>query len=402
MKIVQINTSVNTGSTGRIAEQIGYKAIENGYSSTIAYGISGKGKSRSSLINIGSKSDRLLHGLKTRLFDLHGFGSKKATLRLIKELEELNPDVIGMHNLHGYYLNVEMLFDYLKKVQKPVVWTFHDCWPFTGHCTYFDSVGCTKWIDGCFNCPKTRYYPASYGFDNSKWNYKKKMELFNGVDNLMIVTPSHWLADLVKQSFLKKYPVNVIHNGVDTEVFKPATGELPSGIEFDGRKVVLGVASVWDERKGLEDFIELNKRLDDEYQMILVGLNKKQLSNLPSGITGIYRTENVHQLAALYGAANIFVNPTWQDNFPTTNIEALACGTPVITYNTGGSPEAVDESTGFVVQKGDLDGIVQSLKEVSEKSREKYREQCRKRAVANYNKEDRFQDYIELYESMLA
>lgn len=401
MDILQINTSVNTGSTGRITEQIGQKAIQNGHSSTIAFGVRGNGESCSKLIRIGSKPDRVLHGLKTRMFDLHGFGSKRATEIFVKKLETLAPDVIGLHNLHGYYLNIEVLFSYLKEVRKPIVWTFHDCWPFTGHCTYFDSVGCEKWIDGCFNCPKTKFYPASYGADNSKWNYERKKELFNGIKNLRIITPSHWLAGLVKQSFLKEYPVNVINNGVDTDVFAPEVQEIPSSLQLDNRKIVLGVASVWDKRKGLQDFIELNKIIGKDFRIVLVGLSIEQIKDLPGGITGFARTENVNQLAALYGIADVFVNPTWQDNFPTTNIEALACGTPVITYNTGGSPEAVNEKTGFVVEQGDLDGVVQALKKISEKNRESSRKICRKHALEHFNKEERFQDHIELYSSFV-
>lgn len=402
MKILQINTSVNTGSTGRIAEQIGQKAIQNGHSSIIAYGKSEGGGSQSKLIKVGNRSDILFHGLKTRLFDLHGFGSKKATLTLVEKLKKINPDVIGLHNLHGYYLNIEVFFNYLKESQKPVVWTFHDCWPFTGHCTFFDSVGCEKWIDGCFDCPKTRMYPASYGLDNSKRNYARKKELFNGLDKLQIITPSRWLANLAEKSFLNEYTVKVIHNGVDIDMFKPDVSDLPASLKLRGKKIVLGVASTWDRRKGLEDFLKLNKVLSNDYRIILVGLDENQLKDLPSGITGIARTENVQQLAALYGMADVFVNPTWQDNFPTTNIEALACGTPVITYNTGGSPEAVDKQTGIVVGQGDTDALKAAIKEITQKDKSEYRQKCRQRALNYFNKEERFQDYLDLYERMLG
>ncbi|PKD43250.1 glycosyltransferase [Rhodohalobacter barkolensis] len=402
MIILQINTSVNTGSTGRITEQIGRKAIQNGHISSIAYGVSGSEDSRSKLIKVGSRPEMMLHGLKTRMFDLHGFGSKNATLALIDKIKIIKPDVIGLHNLHGYYLNIEVLFNFLKESQKSVVWTFHDCWPFTGHCTYFDSVGCKKWINGCYDCPKTRFYPASYGLDNSKWNYEKKKELFNGLENLRIVTPSQWLAGLVKKSFLKKYPVDVIHNGVDIDIFTPQAKELPSGFEQDERKIVLGVASVWDKRKGLEDFKKLRQILDKSFRIVLVGLNNEQLSDLPSGITGIARTENVHQLAALYGLAEVFVNPTWQDNFPTTNIESLACGTPVITYDTGGSPESINRQTGKKVDQGDITGIKNAIVEIAEKGKSFYKDKCREQAISHYDKNDRFQDYVNLYEELVT
>lgn len=403
MKLLQINTTVNTGSTGRIMEGIGQQAISSGFNSTVAYRKAGPNGSMSKQLKIGNELERYLHGIKSLVLDLHGFGSKKATEELVGQIRKIDPDIIGLHNLHGYYLNVEILFQYLKEVQIPVVWTFHDCWPFTGHCTYFDSVGCEKWKTQCFDCPKTRMYPASYGLDNSKWNYRKKRELFAGLDNLTIVTPSKWLADLVNKSFLQEYPVEVIHNGIDLEQFTPdGRDDLPPGFVPDRRKIILGVASVWDRRKGLDDFLKLNEMLDGEFRIVLVGLNETQLNDLPATITGIARTENISQLATLYRKAHAFVNPTWQDNFPTTNIEALACGTPVVTYRTGGSPEAVDEQTGVVVEQGNIELLKAAVEEISKKERNQYRQACRQRALNHFKKEDRFRDYLDLYERMLG
>lgn len=399
MKLLQINTTVNTTSTGRIAEEIGQTVMDAGHKSVIAYRKEGPADSRSKLIKIGNDLDMYLHGIKTRLFDLHGFGSKRATRGLVNEIEKEDPDVIGLHNLHGYYLNIEILFNYLKKVQKPVVWTFHDCWPFTGHCAYFDSVDCTKWKTGCHDCPLKTKYPASYLVDNSEWNFAKKRELFNGLENLTIVTPSRWLSELVKKSFLQNYPVEVIHNGIDTTVFSPSSENLPAELILRNKKIVLGVASVWDQRKGLQDFIKLNSVLGSDYQIVLAGLNETQRKDLPDGITAIPRTENVQQLAALYSAAEVFVNPTWIDNFPTTNIEALACGTPVITYKTGGSPEAIDSETGLVVEQGDIQGLNKAILKVSKNGKELYRSKCRMRAENYFNKDERFRDYLKLYES---
>jgi len=398
MKLLQINTTLNTTSTGRIAEEIGICAIEQGYESYAAYSRIGPGGSRSQTIKIGSELDSYLHGVKTRVLDRHGFGSSGATRELVEKIREIDPDVIGMHNLHGYYLNVEILFHYLKEVQKPVVWTFHDCWPFTGHCCYFDRVGCEKWKSECNSCPLKTYYPASYGLDSSTKNFHQKRELFTGLENLTIVTPSRWLKELVEQSFLQEYPVEVIHNGIDLETFKPGTKHLPEEVKKISEKIILGVASVWDDRKGLLEFEKLSSLLDDEYRIVLVGLSEEQIGKLPDAITGIARTENVQQLASLYSVAHGFVNPTLSDNFPTTNIEALACGTPVITYITGGSPEAVDERTGFVVDQGDLEAVIKAIEKISESGPDSYRDPCRTKAVENYNKEDRYRDYVRLYE----
>ena len=402
MKLLQINTTLNITSTGRITEDIGTSAMEHGFESYAASRRIGPNGSRSKTIKIGNNLDRYLHGIKTRVLDRHGFGSAAATRELVKKIKQINPDFIGLHNLHGYYLNVEVLFNYLKEVQKPVVWTFHDCWPFTGHCSYFDRVDCKKWKTECHNCPLKTYYPASYGLDNSRNNFHQKKELFTGLKNLTIVTPSHWLKDLVQKSFLKEYPVRVIHNGIDLETFSPRTEHLPAPVKNVDKKIVLGVASVWDDRKGLQEFLKLAQVLNDEYQVVLAGLSNNQISSLPKEILGIARTENVQQLASLYSAAEAFVNPTFSDNFPTTNIEALACGTPVITYNTGGSPEAVDEITGFVVEKGNIEGIVHSLNTISEKNRQSFTTPCRNRALQHYSKEDRFRDYVDLYGKMLG
>lgn len=399
MKVLQVNTTVNTGSTGRITEEIGQKLIDYGHHSYIAYSRIGPNGSSSKLIKIGNKLDQYLHGLKTRLFDLHGFGSKQATGDLISEIDSIDPDVIGLHNLHGYYLNIEILFKYLKEKKKPVIWTLFDCWPFTGHCTYFESIGCKRWIDGCYDCPKKNSYPASYGLDNSSNNYKNKRELFTGLDNLTIITHSNWLRDLVKKSFLQSYPVKVIRSGVDLGTFD-INKESPDLLRNESRKIILGVANLWNRRKGLDDFIQLSKLLKNKYQIVLIGLNNKQKEALPDNIIGLLRTESVEQLATYYCAADVFVNPTTADNFPTTNLEALACGTPVITYDTGGSPEAVSEDTGIVVPQGNVNELSKAVETLLKKEKSFYSGKCRKRAEDLFNKEDRYKDYLDIMESL--
>lgn len=407
MKLMLINTSVNSGSTGRIAEEIGQTAIYNGYESYFAYGRLGR-PSKSTLIRIGNDTDIKLHGIKSMLFDKHGFGSKTATRRFIAEIERIQPDVINLHNIHGYYLNVEILFEYLATKNIPIVWTLHDCWPFTGHCSYFDRYHCMRWKTGCYSCPNYKGYPKSLFLDRSKTNYARKKELFNKPKNITFVAVCNWMANNVKASFLGAYPVETIYNGVDLDVFRPRFNgkELEDfklfkqklGIK-DGVNIVLGVASIWDKRKGLDDFVKLRDMLNDEYAIILVGLSDKQIQSLPQGIVGIKRTESVEQLAELYSLADVFVNPTYVDNFPTTNIEALACGTPVITYKTGGSPEAIDEMTGVVVEQGNINKLKEAIESVA-KDKAMYTGKCRERAVNLYNKQDRFNDYINLFYSL--
>lgn len=401
MKILQINSIVNSGSTGRIAEEIGSQIIKEGHESYIAFG-RGNRPSASKLIKIGSFKDVLLHGLYSLFFDKHGFGSIQSTRKLIKQIDEIKPDVIGLHNVHGYYINVELLFNYIKIKNIPIIWTFHDCWPFTGHCAYFDSISCEKWKTACTNCELKNKYPKSILIDNSSHNYFKKKNLFNQVNNVTIVTPSIWLKNIVKDSFLKHSVVH-IPNGVDLTVFKPVLdlNEIKDKYNIGSKKVVLGVASIWDKRKGLDDFIKLKFDSNSEVKIVLVGLSKLQIKNLPPNIIGIERTESISELAALYSLADVFVNPTYIDNFPTTNIESLACGTPVITYKTGGSPEAIDEFTGIIVEKGNLSSLENAINHVLILGKENYSKACRERAEKFYDKNDKYNDYFNLYETIL-
>jgi glycosyltransferase involved in cell wall biosynthesis len=403
MKILQVSSTLNTSAIGRIAEEIGQMAIKRGHESIVAYSHLGTNGSESQVIKVGNTLDTYLHGIKTRIFDRHGLGSKLATRKLITQIQEINPDVIGIHNVHGYYLNMKIFFDYLKKAKKPVIYTLHDCWSFTGHCSYFDFVDCDRWKTGCYDCPSKKAYPASMFIDRSKKNYAEKKVIFNGVANLTIVTPSEWLAKLVKQSFLSSYPIQVINNGVNTSVFTPAgSSVIRDKYQIGSKKMILGVAYIWSHRKGLNEFIELSKQIPEDYFIFLVGLSSDQISKLPPNIKGIARTENVNELAELYSAADVFVNPTWQDNFPTTNLESLACGTPVVTYNTGGSPEAIDEKTGIVVEKGDINGLQNAIERIIENGKAFYSLNCRERAIALFKKEDRNADYLELYQKMLS
>lgn len=401
IKILQINIVVKYGSTGHIAEEIGQTALLKGWESYIAYGRNPRA-SKSTLIRIGTDFDVKMHGLYTLLFDGHGLASKNATKDFIKQIQEIKPDIIHLHNIHGYYINYEILFDYLKSANIPVVWTLHDCWAMTGHCAYFEFAGCDKWKTQCYECPLRATYPASLFFDRSKVHYLQKKELFNSVAKMILVPVSEWLANIVRQSYLSKYPVRVINNGINPEVFYPRhIEELALKNELSNRFVILGVAHIWSERKGLNDFIKLSKVIASDCSIVLIGLSDKQRKNLPSNIIGLSATENVNQLAEFYSLANVFINPTWEDNFPTTNIEALACGTPVITYKTGGSVEAVDEDTGFVVEQGDIHGLLTAIDCIKRKDKSEYIDICRSRAISKFNKNDRYLDYINLYDQLI-
>lgn len=364
MKVLMINVVCGIRSTGRICTDLAAALEIQGHEVKIAYGRENVPEQfQKYAVRIGSDLGVKLHGLKARLLDGCGRGSKKATEKFIAWVKEYNPDVIHIHNIHGYYINIEVLFRYLRVCGKKIIWTLHDCWAFTGHAAYCEAANCERWTNGCYNCPKKDDYPASL-IDRSSVNWKMKEALMTGIPQMTIVTPSEWLARLVEKSYLSQYDVKVIHNGIDTHVFKPVNcDEMKRKLQIGDNKVILGVAAVWDERKGLKDFIELNKRMGEAYRMILVGLSQKQIKRLPENIIGLERTDSVRQLVELYSLADFFINPTYEENYPTTNLEAIACGTPVITYQTGGSPESA-RLYGCVVEQGDIAGIVNALEQV--------------------------------------
>lgn len=393
MRVLQINSVCGVGSTGRIATDLHSILKEQGHESYIAYG-RGEAKNCDNAIKIGNRLDNYFHVAQTRLFDRHGLGSYWATKKFIKQVDELNPDIIHLHNIHGYYINIKILFDYLKEIDKPVVWTLHDCWSFTGHCAYFDYANCNKWETGCYECIEKKQYPSSFMFENSKKNYANKKKNFTKIENLTLVTPSKWLAELVKKSFLQEYPIKVINNGIDLNIFKPNKGDFIRKFNLEGKFIILGVASVWERRKGLNYFIELANKLSKDEIIVLVGLTEQQIKQIPKSIVGITRTDNIQELVDIYSSADVFVNPTLEDNYPTTNLEALSCGLPVVTFNTGGSPESIDDKTGIKVTKGDIEEMIEAINTI--KNKEKLSEGCILRAKM-FNKNDKFIEYIDLY-----
>ena len=394
-KLLQINSVANQGSTGKIAEQIGRIAIQHKWESYIAYG-RGTPKSESHLVRIGNNADICFHVLQSRLFDNHGRVSVGATKELINTISLIKPDVIHLHNIHGYYLNYELLFDYLADYNCPLIWTLHDCWAFTGHCAFFDYPPCDKWTHHCEHCPSRHSYPTSFFLDQSRENYNRKREAFLQPTNLTLVPVSNWLDKLLNKSFLRDVPSRVIHNGVDTNVFRPF------GRQDSSRKVfrIISVAYNWSEpRKGLNDLIELRRRLSSDFTITIVGLNENEKRSLPEGITGIIRTSNQEELAKLYSMSDALVLPTYEDNFPSVILESLASGTPVVTYDTGGCSEALNDKVGCIVPKGDLDFLTQSILSLREKTFS--RALCREWALENFDERKCYESYFDLYNRLL-
>ncbi|EGS5728534.1 TPA: glycosyltransferase [Clostridium perfringens] len=392
MKVLQINSVCGVGSTGRIATDL-YKVLEEqGHECVIAYG-RGTAPEGIKTIKIGTDFDNYMHVVKTRLFDKHGFASTKATKEFIKKVKEYDPDVIHLHNIHGYYINIEILFDYLKKSNKKVIWTLHDCWAFTGHCAYFDYVGCEKWKNDCKNCPQKKEYPNSLVIDNSNWNFKRKKEIFTGLKDLTIVTPSKWLARLVKESYLSEYNVEVINNGINLDIFKPMKSNFREKYGLEDKFIVLGVASTWDRRKGLNYLVKLSEKLDDNYKVVVIGINKKQREKLPKNMISLTRTNSIKELVELYSVADVFVNPTLEDNFPTTNLEALACGTAVITFDTGGSGESICQGNGIICNEKKVDEIIKNINNAINLSKDS----CRKQSLL-FDREKKYLEYVNCFE----
>lgn len=392
MKIAIIN-SLSEGSTGNISKQLCKILNDSGETCEFYYG--NWGKKTKEGICFGYRIENVLSGCISKITGIHHIYCYFGTRKLLQSLKKQKVDTIHLHNLHLWVINVPMLFRFIKKNKIKVIWTLHDCWSFTGHCPHFDMIGCKKWKTGCFNCPLYKCYPGGC-FDHSKLLYKMKRKWFTGVKDMTIVTPSMWLADLVKQSYLKEYPVRIINNGINLKIFSPLQSDFHKKYNIEGKKIVLGVAFGWSEKKGLDVFVKLSQSLDDSYTIVLVGTNEEIDSVLPPNIISIHKTHNQKELAEIYTAADVFVNPTREENYPTVNMESLACGTPVLTFNTGGSPEIIDETCGSVVEKNDIGSMLKEIIRICSKNC--YPSEACLDKANEFDMNERFKEYLDLYE----
>lgn len=399
MKVYIINSVFKYGSTGNICMEIEQALAAHGDVGRVAYGRIGTNNEKGDGYVISNKLDLLSHVLYTRLTDKHGLHSKCVTRRLLQDIQKFEPDVIHLHNIHGYYLNYELLFEFLKEYKRPVVWTLHDCWAFTGHCAHFDANHCEKWKTHCEECKLRGEYPKSWYADKSSQNFNLKKKLFTDLSNLYLVTPSKWLAGVVKESFLRKYPVEVIYNGIDLKKFYPRSGKkFRDSIGAAEKIIILGVASVWTEKKGLQDFVELQDYLDENYQIVLVGISEKQRQMIPESIYCISRTDSVEELAVIYSAADVYFNASVEETMGLTTVEALACGVPVVVYNKTAVPEVVPEGGGIILEAGNILQVKKAVDKLAntDRNRTAYSEM-----VYSFRKESQYEKYIEVYESIL-
>lgn len=404
--LLQINCCNNVYSTGKIVSAIGEMAILNGWNSYIAYP-KDYAHSANTPLQFGNLLDWYFHGFEQRIFDntCLGLGSYISTVRLVKKIKIINPDIIHLHVVVGYYLNLNVLLKFLSGFGKPIVWTLHSCWEFTGHCTHYDYQGCYRWKNGCYECPLKNEYPQSYIFDRSSKNYEKKRKLFHSLKDLHLVTVSQWLTDELKESFLKDIESRTIYNGVDVESFKPSSDarqeQLRRKYNILGKFVAIGVASTWLPKKGLQDYFKLAQIIQKDTQIVMIGLTKSQIYTLPPEIIGIEKTTNMQELVDWYTTANVVLNLSYEESFGLTTVEGFACGTPSIVYNKTASPELVTEETGFVVNAGDFNNLLKCIQVIRTNGKSFYSKACRKRAEDCFDKNKNFMQYINLYNELL-
>lgn len=397
MNIMHIN-AVPYGSTAKIMFSISDILEAKNHRVLCTTGFTWVGCKRSNWFQTSNLLEKSFHMAMSYITGMNGCFSYFATLRLIHKIGKFSPDLIHLHNLHGWYINLPMLFSYIKQQSIPVIWTLHDCWAFTGQCPHFTMAGCEKWKTGCHHCPQYRLYPQSI-LDRTKTMYTRKKKWFTGVPNMTIVTPSQWLASLVKQSFLQEYPIKVINNGIDLSIFKSTESDFRDKYSLHGKFIVLGVSFEWGKRKGLDVFIELAAKLDERFQIVLIGTDDKVDELLPNNIISIHRTHNQRELAEIYTAADVFANPTREDNYPTVNMEAIACGTPVITFNTGGSPECIDSSCGVVVECNDNEALMCEILRMCQ-DKVSYEKTCLKKAM-EFDMHIKHKEYLDVYEGVV-
>lgn len=405
MRVLQLNTFYGFGSTGRVTYDLKQVMEDVGIESYVAFGFGYEPKldEVSTVYRIETDRELFISKLWTKITGHHGFNNKKETRKLLTWIDKVKPDIIHMHNIHNHYVNIRLLLEYIAVRQIPCILTMHDCWTFTGHCAHFDYLGCEKWREKCHHCPHLRSYPKTFALiDPSPWNYEHKRKLFEPL-NITFVSPSQWLCNLQRQSFLKEKSCVVINNGVDTSVFHPIENDTRTQYGIGNRKMILAVAARLAPLKGRDYFLQLPSMLNDDEVLVLVGLGKGQTELLPKTdkIIGIQQTKMADELVGLYSEADVFINPTLEDNFPTTNLESLACGTPIVTFKTGGSWECIDATTGIAVSKGDIEELINAIRKVLTKGKNYYKCSCVMKAREKYNKDIQYRKYVELYKQIL-
>lgn len=402
-KLVQFNPVANWGSTGRLTEDIGDVVMAAGWESYIAFGRQFN-PSKSHLLQVGGKLSVWSHTMKTRLFDRQGFGSYHATKQLLKKFDEIKPDVFQFHNLHGNFLNLPLVLQYATKKNIPIVWSLHDCWSMTGHCSHFVRVGCDRWKTECHDCPLKTTYPASWLIDSSRRNYREKKRLIEAVPQLSIISGSEWLAGIAAQSYFKGRDIHYIPDGIDTDIYQPRDNgnEIRRKLGLEGKFVILATGTDWGDNKGLSDYGKLRKMLPDEYAIVLVGMSAEAMENVPAGVIGLPRTKTPQELSEYYSMADCVMSLSRMESFGLTPVEGFACGTPAIVYDTTALPELITPETGFVAKFLDVEDVKIKVEAMRAKGKDYYSARCREIALEKYDRKVCYEEYMKVYMSYLS
>lgn len=399
-RLLLINVALNWGSTGKIVEGIGKLAISKGWDVYVGHGARYKSISVLKDVQVSSKVGEIIHYIESSLFDAQGLGSRCETKRFLKQLDLIKPDLIHIHNIHGCFLNYPLLFKYIQSHKIPTIWTFHDCWPMTGHCVHFDKSKCTQWQSACLRCPQLRDFPSSFLLDRSHRNFVLKKTLFTSLEKFQITTVSSWLKNVATLSYLSKYTISIVPNGVNTEMFRPTESKIRQRYGLENKKVLLAVASGFGERKGLNEYVALASKLSPEYQLLLVGVSKSDKKVLPNSIITINKANGAEELAAYYTTADVLLSLSYEETFGMTIVEAMACGTPAIVYDNTAQPELITAETGKVVPTGDLDSLIEAIEDICSKPKDEYSNACRSHSL-EYDEKVSYQKYMNIYDSVI-
>lgn len=395
MKVLQVNATYGLGSTGTIVRDLKECCEEHGIECYVAYALTDEKVERG--YKIGNWFFNKLHALLSRIAGKQAYFSYIPTLWFIHYIKKLQPDVVHLHNLHSNYINLPIFLKYLAKNNVRTIITLHDCWWYTGGCYYYTAAVCSKWLDKCGKCPKRFFETPAYFIDKSAEILNDKKKYLLAIPRLYFVGVSDWISNEARKSFLASKTIMTIHNGIDLSVFKPTPSDLREKLGLTGKYVILGPASKWLDpinSVALNYFIKVMR--DDEV-LLLFGTLSSYVNGLSEKVKLYGYTKNRQELAALYSMADIFVNVSREDTLSLINVEAQACGTPIITFDATGPKETVDEENSLSVPVGNYERLYDCVQCIRLRAGDGTSSNCREFISQKFSKTDKFKEYINLY-----